>query len=127
LHDERDATPELAGIERSDVTAIESHRAGRGLDEAIETAKHTRFPGPGRADKRERVPTLDAEGDIVQDFHCRMASTTRIGEPEMIDLENGIVLAVGGSGNSVVAHCSLVVKNPASQTRARDLKIHASS
>src|SRR4029450_9942746 len=44
LHDERDATPELAGIERSDVTAIESHRAGGGLAGTGGTAKHTRRP-----------------------------------------------------------------------------------
>src|SRR4029450_7613439 len=110
LHDERDATPELAGIERSDVTAIESHRAGGGLDETVETAKQTRLPGSARADKCERVPPLHAERHIVQDFHCWITSTTRIGEREMIDLENRIVPVVG-SGNSVVAHCSLVVQN----------------
>ena len=33
LHDERDTTPEFGGIERADVTAIESHGSGRWLDE----------------------------------------------------------------------------------------------
>ncbi len=79
------------GIERSDVTAIESHRPGRRLDETVETAQHARLPGPGRADKRERTPTLHAERDIVQDVHCGMAARPGIAEQKMIDLENRIV------------------------------------
>ena len=106
LHDERDATPKLAGIERSDVAAVESHRARRRLDETVETAKQTRLPRPRRADERERMPALHAEGDIVQDLHCGMAATIRIVKREMIDLENRIVLVlvVGGRHNSAVAH-----------------------
>ena len=73
--------------------------------------RSTRLPRSGRADKRERVPPLHAERHIVQDFHCGITSTTRIGEREMIDLENRIVPVVVGSGNLVVAHCSLVVQN----------------
>ena len=121
LHDERDAAPEFAGIERPGVAAIESHRAGCRLDETVETAKHTRLPGSGRADQRERMPTLQAEGDIVQDLHCGMAATAWIVKREMIDVENRMVLVVVGRGNSVVADSSLHVQNthPANFRRHR--------
>ena len=91
LHDKRDATPELTGIKRSGVAPIESHRSRRRLDEAVETAKHSRLPGTRRADKRERAPTLYAERDIIQDVNCGMPATPRIGEGKMVYLENQIV------------------------------------
>jgi hypothetical protein len=59
------------------------------------------------------VPTLHAEGDIVQDLNCGMTATTRIVKREMIDLENRIVLVlvVGGRHNSAVAHSSFLLQN----------------
>ena len=91
LHDERDATPELTGIQRSGVAPIKSHRPRRRLDEAVETAKHSRLPRTRRADKRERAPTLYAERDIIQDVDCGMPASPRIAEKEMINLKNRIV------------------------------------
>lgn len=40
LHDEGGATPQFARIERSDISAIESHYPGGRLKQTVETAKH---------------------------------------------------------------------------------------
>jgi hypothetical protein len=75
------------------------------------------------------MPTLHAEGDIIQDLHCGITSTAWIGKREMIDLENRIVLVVVGSGNAVGADFSLLVQNThpaklsqASSTRPQPLE-----
>src|SRR5262249_61574112 len=91
------------------------------LAKHVEIAKTPRFSAHGRADERERMPTLHAEGDIVQNLHYGMAATTWIVKREMIDLENRIFLAVVGSGNSLGADPGILVQNihPAKPWRHR--------
>jgi hypothetical protein len=94
LHDKRRAPPEPAGIEVPDVAALESNRSGSRLLETVQTSQQARLPRPRRAHERERPTTLYGEGDVLQDRGHRLPATSRVGEREMLDLEEGIVHVV---------------------------------
>ena len=90
LHDKGNAAAQFPRVERSDVSAIELHGPGCGLDKTVQTSEKRRLSRPRRAHERKRPTALDAEGDVVQDRDRGVPRVAGIRQAEMLDLEYGI-------------------------------------
>jgi len=61
-----------------------------GSGEAIETAEQRGLAGAGRTDQSESAAPLDLERDVVEDGRDGLATAGRMGQGEMVGLEDGV-------------------------------------
>jgi len=90
LHDQGRAPPQLAGVERADVSTVESHAAGGRLHQTVEAAEEGGLARPGWADEDEGIAPLDPDRHVVENRDRRVVRAARVGEREVLDLEERV-------------------------------------
>src|SRR6266446_5576065 len=81
--------PDIAGIERADLSAVEPHVAGGRL-QTVETPEECGLARARRADQDERIASLDPDRHVLEDRDRRVVGGSRVGEREVLDLEERI-------------------------------------